>query len=115
MFVAEHREIPASLPFTFGNLSISPDTAYWLRTDWLFTLLHVTAGSGIPVTEHWNEAELRSFTVNFAGETATAGAEIDSPRSPLAPGMPSGLTSPFCPIIPPIPWCPAYHTFQAIP
>ena len=88
MFTAEHLYTPASPPFKFFKSRVPPATADWFIFVWLFNLLHVIEGLGFPVAELWNLADPLSFTVDLAGETASEGAEIDSPGSPLDPGIP---------------------------
>ena len=82
-FAAEHLYTPASLPFTFCKLRIPPVTADCLICNLFGSLLHNTAGWGLPVAEHWNVADPLSFTVTLEGERATEGAENDSPGSPF--------------------------------
>ena len=100
MLTAEQLYFPASFPATFFISSFPPDTAEGLICDRLLSLLHFSTGLGLPLTEHSNEAEPPSLTVSILGDTATTGAEIDSPGSPLAPGMPAGPMSPFSPLSP---------------
>ena len=121
MLTAEQLYFPASFPATFFNSNFPTDTVEGLNCDSLFILLHCIAGLGLPLTEHWNEADPPSFTVSVLGDTATTGAEIDSPGSPLAPGMPAGPKSPFVPwvqhrpLVPQVPWFLAYRSFLATP
>ena len=57
MFATEQRYSPESDPLTLFKSKFLLETAEWLICDWLrFILLHTTAGSGLPLTEHWNEA-----------------------------------------------------------
>ena len=115
MFVAEHWYTPESLPVTFFNSSVPPETADWVICDWLFSLLHVSADSGLPLAEHWNKAVPPSFTVNVTGETTTAGDDIDLPGSPLVPGMPAGPISPFSPLFPVSPCSPTGPIIPCLP
>ena len=115
MFVAEHWYSPESFAFTFFNSNLPFETADSLTSDRLPLLLHTTAGSGLPLTEHWNDAVPLSFTVRFVGETATTGAEIDSPGSPLVPGIPVGPVSPFWPLSPRSPLGPAGPMIPCFP
>ena len=100
MFAAEQKYVPVSLPVTFDKSNCPLEPMEWSSCDWLSILLHATVGSGLPLTEHWNEAVPLSFTINFAGETETTGAVIDSPGSPLGHGTPAGPMSPFRPLSP---------------
>ena len=82
------------LPLEFSNFSKSCDFSNFsqfllLRADLdiSLVLLHTVTGLGLPLTEHWNEADPPSLTVSVLGDTTTTGAEIDSPGSPLAPDM----------------------------
>ena len=115
MFVAEHWYSPESFAFTFFNSNLPFETADSLTSERLPLLLHTTAGSGLPLTEHWNDAVPLSFTVRFVGETATTGAEIDSPGSPFVPGMPADPASPFCPLSPAGPMIPCFPFFPGDP
>ena len=114
-FAAEHLYRPASLPFTFCKLRIPPVTADWLICNWFGSLLHTTAGWGLPVAEHWNVADPLSFTVTLEGERATDGAENVSPGSPFGPGMPAGPVSPFWPLIPASPGSPTGPLMPCLP
>ena len=115
MLTAEQLYFPASFPATFFNSSFPPDTVEGLICDRLFSLLHFITGLGLPFTEHWNEADPPSLTVSVLGDTATTGAEIDSPGSPLAPGMPAGPMSPFCPLSPTSPLGPDGPIIPCLP
>ena len=115
MFVAEHWYSPESFAFTFLNSNLPFETAVSLTSERLPLLLHTTAGSGLPLTEHWNDAVPLSFTVRFVGETATTEAEIDSPGSPFVPDMPAGPASPFCPLSPGSPLGPAGAMIPCFP
>ena len=114
-FAAEHLYTPASLPCTFCKLRIPPVTADCLICNLFGSLLHNTAGWGLPVTEHWNVADPLSFTVTLEGERATEGAENDSPGSPFGPGMPVGPVSPFWPLIPSSPGSPTGPLMPCLP
>ena len=115
MFIAEHLYTPASLPFKFCKRKVSPKTNDSLIFVWLFNLLQTTVGLGLPITEHLNVADPVSFIVDLAGETTTEGAEIDSPGSPLDPGMPAGPMSPFCPFGPVTPGGPIGPMMPCLP
>ena len=65
IFVAEQRNSPESDAFTFSKNNFLLETAGWLICDCLFILLHTTARSGFPLTEHWNETAPISLTVNL--------------------------------------------------
>ena len=52
MFVAEHWYSPECLAFTFFNSNLPLETADVLTWERLSLLLHTTAGSGLPLTEH---------------------------------------------------------------
>ena len=75
MFLAEHWYSPESFALKFFKINLPPETADLLTSERLPPLLQTNAGSGLPLTEHWNEAVPLSFTVRFEAETATAGAE----------------------------------------
>ena len=113
MLTAEQLYAPESLRCTFFRSIFPPETTD--RLDCLFILLHTMTGSGLPLTEHWNEADAPSLTVSVLGDTATTGAEIDSPGSPLAPGMPAGPMSPFCPLSPTSPFGPTGPMMPCLP
>ena len=115
MLTTEQLYFPASFPATFFNSSFPPDTVQGLNCDWLFILLHFITGLGLPFTEHLNEADPPSLTVSILGDTATTGAEIDSPGSPLAPGMPAGPMSPFRPLSSTSPFGPAGPRWPLFP
>ena len=100
MFDAEHLYTPESLPAAIGEINFPSVVADRIFSDFPSSLLHVDTGLGLPLNEHWKEAVLLSLTVIFAGETATVGAAIDSPGSPLAPFMPAVPVSPFSPFSP---------------
>ena len=72
-----------------------------LGTDPL-TLTQDSWGAGFPIAEKNREAVLLSLTISHrAGEILTLGAEIDSPGSPLIPGIPGSpisLLMPFSPL-----------------
>ena len=106
MFEAEHLYTPESLPAAFSKINFLSVVADRIFSDFPSSLLHVDTGLGLPLTEHWKEAVLLSLTVIFAGETATVGAAIDSPGSPLAPFMPAVPVSPFSPFSPVFPFDP---------
>ena len=66
MFATEQRYSPESDPLTLFKSKFLLETAEWLICDWLrFILLHTTAGSGLPLTEHWNEAVFFFFFYFF--------------------------------------------------
>ena len=113
MLTAEQLYVPESLPCTFFRSIFPPETTD--RLDCLFVLLHTMTGSGLPLTEQRNEADPPSLTVSVLGDTATTGAEIDSPGSPLAPGMPAGPMSPFCPFSPASPFGPTGPMIPCLP
>ena len=115
MLTTEQLYFPASFPATFFNSSFPPDTVQGLNCDWLFILLHFITGLGLPFTEHLNEADPPSLTVSILGDTATTGAEIDSPGSPLALGMPAGPMSPFRPLSSTSPFGPAGPRWPLFP
>ena len=111
MLTAEQLYVPESLPRTFVRSSFPSEAIDRLICDWLFRLLQLTAGLGLPLTEHWNEANPPSLTVSVLGDTATTGAEIDSPGSPLTPALPGVPNLLFVPLVqhhpsdPQVPWC----------
>ena len=115
MFVAEHWYTPESFPVTILNSSFPREAADWLTCDWLFSFLHATAGSGLPLAEHWNEAVPPSFTINVTGETTTAVDDIDSPGLPFVPGMPAGPMPPLTPLFPVSPFSPAGPIMPCLP
>ena len=115
MFDAKHLYTPESLPITFFKSKVPRETVDWVISDWPTRLLHVIEGWGLPLTEHWNLAVPFSLTVNLAGETAIIGAEIDSPGSPLVPGMPADPVSPFCPMGPGSPCGPTGPMMPCLP
>ena len=104
-----------SLPVMCFSSNVPAETADWLSFDWLFSLLHATEGSGLPLAEHWNNAVPPSFTVNVAGETRTTGNDIDSPVSPFLPGIPAGPISPFSPLVPGSPFNPPGPIIPCLP
>ena len=113
LLTAEQLYVPESLPRTFLRSNFPPDTID--RLDCLFVLLHAITGLGLPLTEQSNEADPPSLTVSVLGDTATTGAEVDSPGSPLAPGMPAGPMSPFCPFSPTPPFGPTGPMMPCLP
>ena len=115
MFEAEHLYTPESLPAAFGKINFASLVADRIFSDFPPSLLHVHTGLGLPLTEHWREAVLLSLTVIFVGETATDGAAIDSPGSPLAPFMPAVPVSPFSPFSPVSPLEPAGPMIPCFP
>ena len=118
MFEAEHLYTPVSLLAAFGKINFPTVVADRIFSDLPSSLLHVDTGLGLPPTEHWKEAVLLSLTVIVAGETATEGAAIDSPGSPLAPFMlavPVSPFSPFGPVSPLDPSGPMMPCFPLLP
>ena len=121
MLEAEHLYTPESVPAAFGKINFPSVVADRIFSDFPSSLLHVDIGLGLPLTEHWKEAVLLSMTVIFAGETATVGAAIDPPGSPLAPFMPAAPVSPFSPFSPvspfdPVgPMMPCFPLFPGVP
>ena len=81
-----------------------------------FTLVQVSFAVGFPETEQKKTAVLLSLTVSCeAGEIVTFGAEIDSPGSPLIPGISGGPISPLIPFSPLIPVGPVIPCFPLLP
>ena len=81
-----------------------------------FTLVQVTFAAGFPETVQTKTAVLLSLTVSCeAGEIVTFGGEIDSPGSPLIPGMPGGPISPLLPFSPLVPGGPIIPCFPLLP
>ena len=80
-----------------------------------FTLDQDTLGVGFPVAEQKRTAVLLSLTVSREGEIVTFGAEMDSPGSPLVPGIPGDPISPFIPLSPGIPGGPIIPRFPLRP
>ena len=79
MLTAEQLYVPESFPRTFLRSNFPPDITD--RLDCLFVLLHTMIGSGLPITEHWNEADPPSLTVSVLGNTAT-GVQVYSSGAP---------------------------------
>ena len=100
MFVASHWYSPESFIRDLWTSSLPPNTADRPARSEPLTLVHTTAGAGLPLAEHCIEAASLSFTVRDGGATMTSGEERDSPGSPLGPGMPGGPASPFSPWAP---------------
>ena len=100
MLVASHWYSPESFIRDLWTSSLPPNTADRPAGSEPLTLVHTTAGAGLPLAEHCIEATSLSFTVRDGGTTMTSGEERDSPGSPLGPGMPGGPASPFSPWAP---------------
>ena len=75
-----------------------------------------SSGVGFPEAEQNRAAVLVSLTVSCeAGEIVTLGKEMDSPGSPLIPGMPGGPISPVIPVSPLMPGGPIVPCFPPGP
>ena len=80
------------------------------------TLTQDTWGAGFPVAEQNRAAVLLSLAVSCeAGEIVTFGVEIDSPGSPLIPGIPGDPISPLIPFSPVMPGGPIIPCFPLRP
>ena len=116
-FLAMHLYFPASSSRTSFIRSRPSDVtlALSLGNDPLI-LVQVKFAVGFPDTEQEKTAVLLSLTVSCeAGEMVTFGAEIDSPGSPLIPGILDGPISPLIPFSPLIPGGPIIPCFPLLP
>ena len=111
-----HLYFPASSGRTFLMLIRPSDTLALCLGNDPFIFVQDTFAVGFPETEQKKTAVLLSLTVSCeAGEIVTSGAEIDSPGSPLIPGMPGGPIPPLIPFSPLIPGGPMIPCFPLLP
>ena len=117
ILLAMHLYFPAS-PKRTSSICIRPAEVTLVLSlgDDPSTLTQDSWGAGFPVAEQNSAAVLLSLTVSCeAGEIVTFGIEIDSPGSPLIPGIPGGPTSPLFPFSPCIPGGPITPCFPLRP